>query len=248
MPRRQYRKPPIQEAVCEIRFAPAGEWNVIYPLSIYERVRNEYSSKPRQQKLVNVVAGQTNVNVAGLELNEITRLQFLSEDGRRIMSIAPDLLSVSVMRPYPGWEEYQPAIHRALAAYAAVVNPVGVRRLAVRYINQIEYDGDISRLPSYVRIPLPSLNDTSASLANFMSRHEYVMPDMPIRIAVATAQLEAPQGKTGCLLDIELFREWPGEVLSLDQVPREVDTLRDRQRPVFESFITEDARTLFDAA
>lgn len=250
MARRQYRNPPIHEAICEIRFAPGNEWNPVYPALFYERVKDKYSGKPREQKLVSV---QPNPRETGpqrgsaMAVNEITRLQFVDQSNTKIIGIYPDVLSVSVLRPYKGWETFRPEIEGALKAYCEIAEPNGIRRIGVRYINQIFVAGDLPELLRCFVTPLMLLPNVDCKIHNFTARHEYVYGDEPIKIAVAFARMVAPEGTTGGLLDIDLVWEWPAEPLPLEQAMGKVDNLRDRERIAFEALITDHAREIFDA-
>ena len=61
-----------------------------------------------------------------------------------------------MLRPYQdpssteggGWEEFAPRIAAALEAYRKVVEPNGINRVGVRYINQIAMPGLTSGLRS----------------------------------------------------------------------------------------------------
>ncbi|MEH2362987.1 hypothetical protein [Nostoc sp.] len=52
MTRRQYSNPPIEEAICEFRFAPGQVWNFTIPGLFYEKVRDLYTGEPQQQNLI----------------------------------------------------------------------------------------------------------------------------------------------------------------------------------------------------
>ena len=253
MPRRQYRNPPIQEAVCEFRFAPENEWSPIYPSSFFEKIRGEYPGKPREQKMMNIDkasnAAQPGLppNLAGMVLNEVTRLQFFSADEKNVVSIHPDVLSNSVQRPYPGWETFKPSISSALNTYVGVAAPLGIRRIGLRYINQIEVSGGISALLECLVCPPPMVPAVDCRVENFGLRTEYIYNDQPITVVVTLARVIAPEGRCSCLLDIDTSREWPAEPLNLKEAMNFVQDLRDRERHIFESLITDRARERFDA-
>ncbi|QMS90513.1 hypothetical protein HUN01_24125 [Nostoc edaphicum CCNP1411] len=47
MTRRQYPNPPIEEAVCEFRFAPDPAWNLTIPGLFYEKIKDFYTGEPQ---------------------------------------------------------------------------------------------------------------------------------------------------------------------------------------------------------
>lgn len=248
--RRTYKNPPITEAVCAIHFAPGGDWNFTFPALLYEKIRDEYQGKPREQKLVNIEANPKEASVkgaGGMAVNEITRVQFISSDERKIISLYEDDLAVSVVRPYPGWEVFRASIERGFEAYKSIVHPSGIRRIGLRYINQIEVNGSVPELLKCLSQPPSSLENTNTRLENFAWRSEYVYEDEPIKVAVTLARLLGPTDKTVALFDIDLILEWPAEPLSVEQAMSRVDDLRTRERLVFESLVTDKAREVFDA-
>lgn len=250
MDRRQYKNPPIHEAVCGIQFAPGGDWDPTYPSLLYARVRNKYAGKSREQKLVNVEPNPTAIQgkgAAGMTVNEITRLQFVTPDEKLVLGVYPDNLSVSAIRPYPGWEIFRPAIADALTAYSDIATPAAVRRIGVRYINIVEVDGDIDALLGCFAEKPSALPGSNSHITNFSSRYEYLYTDEPIRVMVTMARILGAANKPSSVFDIETSMDWGAEPLPLEQTMSRVDELRRRERVVFESLITDRARELFDA-
>jgi len=252
MPRRQYRNPPIHEAVCEIRFAPGREWNLTVPAIFYDKVKDEYDGKPREQKLLSVEPNpkeEQKPGTAGMvALNEVTRVQFVSADNTKIIGLNADALAISMTRPYRGWDEvFRPSIERGINTYVEVAAPNAVRRIGLRYINQIFVSGGLQDLLACFANPPQLMPNAACRIENFASRHEYIFNDQPITIAVTLARIIAPEGQSGALLDIDLVQQWPAEPLPIEQTMSRVDDLRTRERNAFESLITDRAREIFDA-
>lgn len=250
MQRRNYKNPPITEALCAIHFAPGREWDFTYPFLFYEKIKNEFSGKVREQKLVNIEANPKEAiakGASGMAVNEVTRIQFVTGDERKIISLYQDDLAVSVIRPYPGWEAFRATIVGALDAYRSIADPSGVRRIGLRYINQIEVHGQLADLLQCFSRPPAQIEGANKRLENFAWRSEYAFQDEPIKITTTLARLASAAEKTIALFDIDLIWEWPAEPLSVEQSMSRIDDLRTRQREAFESSITDTARGMFDA-
>ena len=117
---RKYRNPPIEEAVCDLQFAPGVEWDPTLPGRIYGGLKGAYGEKPRLQQLVEAqlqgdIEGQSSISMQQKVGKQ--RVQFLGEGGTRIVGVGADQLSVHMLRPYTGWESFRPQIHQALDAY-----------------------------------------------------------------------------------------------------------------------------------
>src|SRR5712692_6393770 len=132
---RVYKFPPIREAVCEFRFEPSQPWDSTVLGLVYEKIKEEFPKKRQPSSLqvsVRTEAGEAE-NIRGPS----NRMQFLREDERALVQVAPDFLSVSHFKPYSKWELFKGIIEKALIAYRQLNETKGVRRLGLRYINQI---------------------------------------------------------------------------------------------------------------
>lgn len=198
--RRKYRNDPIEEALCEIRFERGNEWDLTLPGRFYELIKDTYDGKPRQQNVME--AGfQTVAQTEGPALEvkgSFAKVQFPTQDGRRLLAIGPDVLSTHVLSPYPYWEDFHRRIEEAYQSYLKLVEPVAVRTISIRYINRvlIEASTDID-LDEYFGIAPQPPSDTPLTMFGFLSRTESMYQDKPVRLATTLASVEAEEGKAG---------------------------------------------------
>jgi uncharacterized protein (TIGR04255 family) len=251
MERRQYRNPPIEEALCELRFEPGAEWDVAVIGRFRERIKALYAGKPREQQLME--AGfqwgpQRTDSFMSLRQG-LARVQFPTDDGRRLVAVGHDVMSVHVLRPYPGWDEdFRPRIAEVLAAYTAITAPTGVQHISLRYINRVVIQQASIMLDDYFTAPPPIPASFPQISPAIFSRIESSYADEPIRLAYTFANAQALEGQSAFLLDLDLRREWQEEPLPLGAVMEAVETLRQHERSAFEALITNKAREVFDAA
>ncbi|MDP1996238.1 MAG: TIGR04255 family protein [Gallionella sp.] len=248
----QYRNPPILEAVCEVSFAPAtDEWNISYPWLFYEKVKNIYTGAPKEQKLVRLDSsppGLLEKEVSPFTVVEQSKIQFPLADDTALIAVGPNVLSAHVKRPYPGWDIFKGRIAEALKEYIGVASPTGIRKIGLRYINQVTIPDPQPNVANYFTIPPPNVLPEELVTDNFLSRNEYIYQDEPIRVVLNFARTEAPPTVSAYLLDIDLVWQWPAEPLPIASVMNKVDELRRRERVIFERLITDQSRELFDAA
>lgn len=251
MQRRQYRNPPIEEAVCELRFLPDPEQDFAAPARFYDTIRKDYPAKPELQPLQPselTVKGKP----AGFQLalrGQGGKIIFRNDARTHLVGLASNLLSVHVLRPYPGWERFRPRIVQAIDAYAATAGPNGLSRIGFRYINKIEVGEE--NLPISKLLSVGPLTPKTITLgkATFFARVEATYPDRPAKLAVTVASVEAskPHG-AAVLLDLEVAQEWPTEQpLPIAETMAAVDDFRVRERAAFEAYVTDQARKIFDA-
>ena len=253
--RRRYKNPPIEEALCEFRFQQSQDWDPTIPGKLHSKLGEEYGGRPREQKVVE----------AGLEIQEnqpsklsfgerLSRVHLVTQDGKRMVGVGPDVLSVHMLRPYQdpghpnqsGWNEFQPRLKRTLDAYWEVVRPKGIRRIGIRYINKIVIPQKAVEVASYLKCALPEVSGLPDRLNNFMSRVEYAYPD-GVRLVLSQGSIGAPSDHVEFLLDLDVIWEGATPLARDDEALEKASDLRTRERAAFETVITDKTRELFDA-
>jgi uncharacterized protein (TIGR04255 family) len=242
MSARQYKNPPIEEAVCEFTFASSASGQQL-DLTLPGRLKmhplmEEYSGEPRAQT-IQIVAN----NAPTLTF----RAQLPTAEGSRLVSIGPNTLAMSILRPYDGWENFKLRIGRALDAFFEAISQFAVTRIGVKYVNRIVVP-IASANPTKFLTGLPAEDKISDTrLANFTQSSEFVRTDgIKLLVNQATLQPRAPN-TTEYLLDIDTI--WDQKALeNRAEIIAMVERLHDIEGAAFEALITNDARSLFDAA
>jgi uncharacterized protein (TIGR04255 family) len=242
---RQYKNPPIEEALCEFTFTPTIEWNLTLPGKLHIEIQDEYAGPPRQQNIQTIVTGPQAAQPSIAFQNELLRIQLLSTDGTRLVSIGKNTLSVSVLRPYEGWLLFKPRIERALSAYRKVAAPQDVIRVGLRYINRIVVPTANSDPSSYFNYNLSRDDVLDAGISNFMKRFEYLKQGGEKLIITHATLQPSDSEKSEFILDIDTI--WDREPLNFDQVLETTEKLHTIEGSAFEAIITDEARRLFDA-
>ena len=254
MNRRRYRNPPIEEALCEFHFRPGPEWDLTVPGKLHLRLGSEYMGKPQEQKSIETDIQVKNGQPPSVQHRErLARVRLLTEDGKRIVSVGRDVMSVHMLRPYQGatlqepggWDEFRPRISAALNAYWAVARPTAVSRIGIRYINKIVIPHRSVRLEDYLRSSLPQVSGLSQQIGGFLIRVEYTYPE-DVRLVLTQGLTEAPTDHVAVMLDLDVIWKGTEPVLQGDAMQK-VTELRDLERIAFEALITDQARELFDA-
>ena len=251
--RRRYKNPPIEEALCEFRFEPGRDWDLTVPGKLQAELGNEYTGKPQQGKVVEVELDTQKGGSPNLRYREgFAKVQLVTKDGKRMVGVGQDVLSIHMLRPYQdpsnpkasGWDEFEPRIVTALKAYKSVSEPVGVRRIGIRYINKIVVSGKNVNVEEYLKCALPVVSGLPDRLSNFMSRVDYSYKD-GVRLMLSQGLASAQTDHVGFLLDLDVIWETP-EPIALAEALKKTHDLRIREREAFESVITDKARKLFD--
>jgi uncharacterized protein (TIGR04255 family) len=218
------------------------------PGRLYEYLKDRYSAKPRSQLEAGVELGADPSTPSVRLASPRQKIQLLTPAEDRMITISPDTLGVHVVRTYRGWEEYRPLIQEALEAYDSIAKPVGVRRIGIRYINKITMREESVHLGKIFTTP-PQFPDSLEidNIAAFLLRLEADYTEDRGKLIQTLASVEAEEGSSAFILDLDVIREWPDEPLPLEDAMSQVDDLRDLERDAFESLVTEEAKGLFDA-
>ncbi|MCY3711350.1 MAG: TIGR04255 family protein [Caldilineaceae bacterium] len=247
-----YNNPPIDEAICEFHFKPGQDWDLTIPGKLHIELADEYSGKPREQRALGV---ELDVQERQLSYNEgLARVQLVTHDGKRMVGIGPNILSVHMLRPYhspnfagnSGWVEFQFRIKRALESCWNVLQPLGVHRVGVRYINRIVIPQKMVMIGDYLKCALPEVTGLPSRLNSYVSRVEYTYTDNT-RLVLSQGSIDAPKDHVALLLDLDVIWE-NAEPITRDKALVTVNDLHTREGEAFESVITDKARELFNAA
>lgn len=245
--RRIYKNPPIHEAVCEFQFSDPESWSLVHGGIFFERLKKRYSGKPSEQRILRVMMPKGAPLTAGPPaIGEITKVQLKSENEREMVAVGPGILSIHSLKPYSGWEHFRSQIVEALREYRRIASPKAIRRIGIRYINQIfipsekGVPGDLLTTPPY------GIPNMECRIAAFAMRYQYALENSASAI-VQMASLDGPPDTYGVALDIDVNRSWQGESYAAADAMKAVDELRAQERHVFEALISDKARDLFDA-
>lgn len=141
MAKRRYKNPPLEEAICEFRFESEPPWDVAIPGLLVERLSSDLPLRRQASKLETT----TRPIADGIEqqCTPVNWLQLWQKDEKATVQVAPNLLSVNRLAPYPGWENFLPLVKKSLSEYREVANPKGFEQITLRYINRISFENSI---------------------------------------------------------------------------------------------------------
>jgi len=251
---RKYKNPPIIEALCEFRFEPGEEWDITFPGLFYEKVKDDFPKKrvSRRMQIRAIPVAEESY----IQQEIIGFIQFLREDGKALVQIAPNLLSVNHLKPYPTWNEFRPIILDNLGKYKEVANPKGVMRIGLRYINQIELPMESVELKEFFNFyphlggELPQEHGSFVVGVQLMYENERDV----LKLELASAGVER-EGGLAKRLDLDYSQSFfakesekgskPDEI-SMDDIEGWIEVAHTRVEETFEACITDKLRKLFE--
>ena len=134
-----YPHPTIAEAVCDIHFRlpETKVWKPSFAGELFKHIQDEY---PEMEPVVEVDL-QFESGPAGTGakiLPQSQKVRFKHRTRSLVLQLSDHSFSISTLPPYQGWEVMRTDALAAWRHAEEVLQPVVIRRLGVRYINQFE--------------------------------------------------------------------------------------------------------------
>jgi len=242
----EFPKPPVVEAVVDIRFRPGRETSVQEIEQLCASLGDRYPRRsPRQAFAAGLQLSPGRVAL-GEARHDVVGCVAWNDATARAVQLGMGIFSFHKFRPYEGWEAF---CEEALALWswaAEELRPTTIERIGVRYINSLTVPSPVGDLGRYLRT-FPRIGDELPQvMSTFFMRA--VLPDEQTGcIAVLTLGLDEPTvsiDTVSLFLDIDVYRQGPVEA-DLDVVRRELVPLRELRSRAFFGSITEEMRRLF---
>lgn len=241
---KKYINPPIIEALCEFQFEPGAPWDITMPGLIYNEMKEEYPHKEQIRTIeveIRPEGGEVQPRITGSR-----RMRFLNEDRKALIQIDVNLLSVNHLKPYPTWEKFYPMIQRGFETYVDVAKPKGIKRIGLRYINEIIIPGSSFETTDYFNF-VPQLGDDLPQEHGFFSVSVdfwYAEERDSLRLTLSRSSPQTPDS-IPIVLDLDYVLRKP-DLLRMEDVFDWVQNAHGQVEIIFEGCITEKLRKTFN--
>jgi uncharacterized protein (TIGR04255 family) len=240
--RQQYPKPPLIEAVLELRFEQNMSERELTRLK--DRLQRAFPAADELRNFQAKLEDQGAVQMTGLAGYKLT-----AKNGTDVVMLQPNALVTSRLAPYEGWERLVEHAKENYEAFEKIAGYKRVVRVGARFVNRIDvpnrllanrHVGDLLN----IKIALPA--DTASSLGEFSLAQNFVHKESGLKVLAQVAVGEpALIDHTSVFVDLDcaIDEQIPAKI---DQVWELVGTMRDPKDNVFESFLTPEVRELFN--
>ncbi len=241
--RRHYQKPPITEAIIDLRVELPAEIGLT---ALSKAREGEEATYPTVEPL-HAVFGQMQIGpqVSATAGSQHIGYLFRSGDGRQIYQARLDGFTMSRLAPYEDWSALRGEARKLWDIYRTVTKHPKMTRLAVRYINRIDIPYPFQDFKEYLRTVPEVSPDLPQGLAGYFMHLEIPFEDIKSLALINQTIIEpASQNVVSVVLDIDIFRTVD---LPADEEGNWafLEELRLRKNQVFEACITDRARGLF---
>ncbi len=240
-----YNNPPLLEAVCEFRFQESNPWNPAFAEYIHNKVKSEFPIfRPRSD--IEIRVDNQGITRQSSEPKSL----FIREDERALIQVARNLLTINHLKPYPSWIRFRQMIENAYKIYLDIVQPEGLARIGLRYINRIEIPferQDHLKIDDYLNVFPKTPEGIPDTFASWGQRIEIPFTHSHGLLVLQTANIREsdPQNTAIFIVDLD-FVTVPETNINLENALDWIDKAHDTIEKTFESCITEKTRVLFD--
>ncbi len=241
----QYKRPPITEAVIEIRLEDSLSKSVVE--KIHNRLKKSYESSEKTSLV------EFGFDPKKKEFSKISEAlegyKLTSKDQADVVQIYPNAIGCSRLAPYNGWENFEPRARKNWEIWRKTAKHIKIKRIGVRYLNRIDIparEGDKIDVEDYLTIfpqyPEPHL------LRSFLKYTMQIMGPFSIEgfyLIINTNVVKPPMiDHFSIVLDLDLSPQ--GDMPQRnDKVWEMINQMREYKNNAFEMCITDKARELF---
>ena len=245
---RELTRPPITEALVDIRIVPQSGITVEHLAPLRDELREVFPRVDEHRQF----SGEFRIEEGKLQLPTSRDLGFhglwlTSADGHRIVQLRGDGFTFNNvgLGHYLGGDALIDEALRLWSRYVEVVPPVGVTRLALRYLNRLEPPlraGD--EFSVFLTAP-PALPDSARldSISSFLSR--IVAHDDSGAQVIVTQKLNTGESGGAILIDLDVSIEPEAIEPTSTAVRPHLETLRNLKNRAFFSLLTEETVKLY---
>src|SRR5215471_11464226 len=203
-----YTRPPIVEAVIELRFATEVEQETLAKLQ--KQLYDYYPAPPQNEFQIEVQVGESTDTARTKQT--LSGIKLTSDDGADVVIIGPFRLTNARLPPYEGWDRFVETARRNWEIWKRAVGrrrPLG--RIGVRFINRIDIpnptDGPIM-LEEYLTVSPRFPTGTLPPMNNFAVNMQFPLAAGDLKLILNVGSIPSPLVKmTSFLLDLDVSIE-----------------------------------------
>jgi uncharacterized protein (TIGR04255 family) len=242
-----YKKPPIKEAVCEVRFltgnplTPKGIESFCTAIEGYFPNRSMGKIGQFQLSLSKEKKGETKMTEQEFNI-------LLSEDKKTAVHIFPEgVLSIHKFEPYSSWSDFKPLIFHVISTYVKVFGPDLVERVGLRYVNEIKFnESDFSTKKYFLyelKFPEEVEGDIVSHFVGTLFKLESGRDLMNVQIA-DTSTTQQSKDKV-FMFDLDYFLSRPQSIL-VNGLNEWIENAHIKLENYFEAILSDETKKMFE--
>lgn len=200
------KKTPIVEAVCEFVFDPSAPWDWTIPGQLFERIKAEFPVRSQLRGITLEMKSDADAPQLPNLRTAPERVQLKRTDESAMVQVGERLLAVNHLRPYPNWENFRELILKVFTDYTAIAAKVPLKRIGLRYINQIETPPAPFGWADLITVTPPLRGPLDRPLLSFYQRYEIVQEE-PKGVLIHQTGIMKVKDRDRVMLDLDFASE-----------------------------------------
>jgi len=236
-----YKHPPITEAVIEIRFDKVlGEKAKKALVGKYKSCYQHYAEAENIDLSVDIASNKVTNQKIG------NNYRFSSSDMTEIVILRNNSITVSQLAPYKGWDDFFNRFKRDYELFHHQTSHREISRVGVRYINRIDIPVEDNKVEheQYLNV-YPMLPPLLKGISHYALNVSVELKDVGCFLTVNSGLASSPiEGHLSFIFDQDIFRQ-ADLPASKEELFALIHRIRSKKNEIFESSITDKARSLF---
>lgn len=236
-----YGNPPLSECVCEFKFEPINEWDIVYPGLIFNEVQNTFP-KRKQTGRYDIQFVKDAKNPLTISPKPTELVQFLTKEENVLMVVGENYLSVNHFKKDYSWDNFFKYIMLGFTAYSKITTPKSFKRIGMLYSNIINIQSAVPiKLQDYFKLfpEYPYVENNMPVMNKFQLSVE--LPFESSRDLAKISLNNVPTTKPDLItliFNMDYFLNIPGNV-KIDDVFNWVDNAHNHLERIFEITMNE---------
>jgi len=240
----EYRNPPIEEAICEFRYAPETPLDLTIPGLLYDLIKSDFPKKQDLQ-LREKEYDQPVATAARPRDREDLRAVFVTADETTLVEVGEQLIAIHCFSPYPTWAVFSGQIRTVIEALTSITDMPAFDSIELRYLNRIRIASLNVELEEYFEF-LPSLGQRlPQQVLSF-----FVGAIVPLKDDANQCKIQLtnrpPDQENESLFILDLTVRPSEKPFPADKVNDWIDQAHTQIVEVFEGCITDDLRKVLN--
>lgn len=232
--------PPAREALVDIQFEPPAPIDSIREFEAKARDRYKKSA-PIWQAVFGLSLAPEGAAPAQPQPTAIG-FRLDSQEPPHVLQCRTTGFTFSRLSPYGCWQDLRDAAQSEWDALLKFMPPFTVKRIAVRYINDLKLPAPLQDFADFLSCPPEVPVGLPQGVSSFLQR--VVVPDVEHNcVSIITQSLDEgphqPNDEINVLLDIDVFRMTNIEAADFDKIWSGLDELREQKNRMFFGHITD---------
>lgn len=226
----------IVESIFEIRFDTAvPDAGDLLPGMLYPQLKGDYPTLTRLPTAeIPKAIRQKQPNMAFTALHKL-------QGTNRSVSVGEQVLTLSVVRPYPGWQRFCELITEVVEVAQGTKLIASISRVALRYSNIIQLgdsDYDLSPLDVTLRLNSFEIKGPGTHIRSEISRNGCI--SIAQIVTCASANVQGKEALSGVMLDVDTQKVGPFKNFWTEFTDT-IELIHNTEKEIFFGLLTNDS-------